>query len=39
RHLVYDRAGEPCLAKCGRTIRRLAGERSSYYCPTCQRRK
>ncbi len=39
RHLVYGRAGEPCLAMCGRTIRRLAGDRSSYYCPTCQRRK
>ncbi|MGH7205874.1 MAG: bifunctional DNA-formamidopyrimidine glycosylase/DNA-(apurinic or apyrimidinic site) lyase [Nitrospiraceae bacterium] len=39
QHLVYDRAGEPCLAKCGRTIRRLVGERSSFYCPTCQRQK
>ncbi|TLY27715.1 MAG: bifunctional DNA-formamidopyrimidine glycosylase/DNA-(apurinic or apyrimidinic site) lyase [Nitrospirae bacterium] len=39
RHLVYDRAGEPCLAKCGKRIRRLIGERSSFYCPTCQRRK
>ncbi len=39
RHLVYDKAGEPCPAKCGKTIRRLVGERSSFYCPTCQRRK
>jgi len=39
RHLVYDRAGDPCPAKCGKTIRRLVGERSSFYCPTCQRRK
>ena len=39
QHLVYDRAGEPCLAKCGKMIRRLVGERSSFYCPTCQRRK
>ena len=39
RHLVYDKAGEPCPAKCGKIIRRLVGERSSFYCPTCQRRK
>jgi len=39
RHLVYDKAGEPCPAKCGKRIRRLVGERSSFYCPTCQRRK
>jgi len=39
RHLVYDRAGEPCLGKCGKRIYRLVGERSSFYCPTCQRRK
>ena len=39
RHLVYDKAGEPCPAKCGKTIRRIVGERSSFYCPTCQRRK
>ncbi len=39
RHLVYDRAGEPCPGKCGKRIRRLVGERSSFYCPTCQRQK
>jgi len=39
RHLVYDKAGDPCPAKCGKTIRRLVGERSSFYCPTCQRWK
>jgi len=39
RHLVYDKAGKPCPAKCGKTIRRIVGERSSFYCPTCQRRK
>ena len=39
RHLVYDKTGELCLAKCGKRIRRLVGERSSFYCPTCQRRK
>jgi len=34
---VYDRAGAPCL-KCRATIqRRVIGQRSSYYCPRCQR--
>lgn len=34
---VYDRAGEPCR-KCGSIIRRLVqSNRSSYYCPRCQR--
>ncbi len=35
-HLVYGRAGERCQSGCGRTIRRLKGERSSFYCPACQ---
>lgn len=38
QHLVYDREGRPCPARCGRTIRRLPGERSSFYCPACQPR-
>ena len=34
---VYDRAGEPCR-QCGTGIRRLVqSNRSSYYCPRCQR--
>jgi len=34
---VYDRAGEPCRL-CGTTIRRIQqGQRSTYYCPTCQK--
>lgn len=37
RHLVYDKAGEPCPAGCGKKVRRLIGERSSFYCPSCQR--
>ena len=37
RHLVYDKAGQPCPSGCGARIRRLAGERSSFYCPACQR--
>ncbi len=37
RHLVYDRAGEPCR-RCGAPIRRLVqGQRASFYCPNCQR--
>ncbi len=38
RHLVYDKAGQPCPSGCGKVIQRLAGERSSFYCPACQRR-
>jgi len=35
---VYDRAGKPCL-RCGATIRGMRqGQRSTYYCPRCQRR-
>ncbi|GAA1204458.1 bifunctional DNA-formamidopyrimidine glycosylase/DNA-(apurinic or apyrimidinic site) lyase [Prauserella alba] len=35
---VYGRAGEPCR-RCGADIRREAfTNRSSYFCPTCQRR-
>lgn len=33
---VYDRAGEPCR-RCGKPIRRIVqGQRSTFYCPTCQ---
>lgn len=38
RHLVYGKHGQPCPNHCGKTIRRLIGERSSFYCPACQRR-
>lgn len=35
---VYGRAGEPCLA-CGRTVRRIVqAQRSTFFCPGCQRR-
>ncbi|MEO8278973.1 MAG: bifunctional DNA-formamidopyrimidine glycosylase/DNA-(apurinic or apyrimidinic site) lyase [Ideonella sp.] len=35
---VYGRAGEPCGC-CGTTIRRIVqGQRSTFFCPTCQRR-
>jgi formamidopyrimidine-DNA glycosylase len=34
---VYDRAGQPCR-RCGTTIRRMViGQRSTCYCPRCQR--
>jgi formamidopyrimidine-DNA glycosylase len=34
---VYDRIGEPCRL-CGTTIRRIQqGQRSTYYCPVCQK--
>ena len=35
--LVYDRAGSGCF-QCGTAIRqKVIGQRSSYYCPSCQR--
>ena len=37
-HLVYAKEGQPCPNRCGRTIRRLQSERSSFVCPACQRR-
>ena len=34
---VYDREGEPCR-RCGTAIKRIVqGQRSTYYCPSCQR--
>ena len=37
RYWVYDRAGKKCR-RCGTLIRKLQqGQRSTYYCPTCQR--
>ncbi|MBA3583387.1 MAG: bifunctional DNA-formamidopyrimidine glycosylase/DNA-(apurinic or apyrimidinic site) lyase [Gemmatimonadetes bacterium] len=34
---VYDREGEPCRS-CGNPIRRIVqGQRSTYFCPGCQR--
>ena len=36
QHLVYGKEGHTCPNRCGRTIRRLQSERSSFYCPTCQ---
>ncbi|MCX8086301.1 MAG: bifunctional DNA-formamidopyrimidine glycosylase/DNA-(apurinic or apyrimidinic site) lyase [Rhodocyclaceae bacterium] len=37
RHRVYGRAGAPCF-RCGAPIRHIRqGQRSTYYCPRCQR--
>ena len=34
---IYARAGEPC-GSCGTPIRRIVlGQRSTHYCPRCQR--
>jgi len=34
---VYERAGQPCRA-CGTRVRQLTqGQRSTYYCPECQK--
>jgi formamidopyrimidine-DNA glycosylase len=34
---AYDRAGQPCL-RCSTAIRAmLQGQRTTYYCPRCQR--
>ena len=40
RHLVYGKAGTRCPSGCGGIIRRLRGadQRSSFYCPICQRK-
>ena len=36
-YFVYDRAGHPCR-RCDATIKHLTqGQRSSYYCPQCQK--
>jgi len=37
RLYVYERAGEPCR-RCGTAVRAITqGQRSTYYCPHCQR--
>jgi formamidopyrimidine-DNA glycosylase len=37
RHRVYDREGKPCR-RCGATIKRLVqGQRSTFFCPRCQK--
>src|SRR6202044_3377766 len=37
-HRVYQRTGEPCVS-CGTTVKRLVvTQRSSHFCPACQKR-
>ena len=37
QHHVYGRTGQPCT-RCGQVIRRIVlGQRSTHYCPRCQR--
>jgi formamidopyrimidine-DNA glycosylase len=36
-HAVYQKAGAPCPRGCRTTIRRLITERSSFFCPACQK--
>ncbi|MFN3883795.1 MAG: zinc finger domain-containing protein [Rhodocyclaceae bacterium] len=37
QHQVYGREGKSCL-RCGAAIRQIRqGQRSTYYCPRCQR--
>ena len=38
QHRVYGRTGEPCVT-CGTPVRRIViAQRSSHFCPNCQRR-
>lgn len=39
QHLVYGKEGQPCPSGCGKTIKRImeSSQRSSFYCPGCQR--
>ena len=40
RHLVYGKSGMRCSSGCGGTIKRLRGadQRSSFICPSCQKK-
>ncbi|MCC2639857.1 MAG: mutM [Nitrospira sp.] len=38
KHLIYAKTGELCPNFCGAVIRRSIGERSSFFCPVCQRK-
>jgi formamidopyrimidine-DNA glycosylase len=40
-HRVYDRAGQPCT-RCGPVsliVRVVQAERSTFFCPVCQRKR
>ena len=38
-HLVYAKENQPCPNRCGGLIKRLQSERSSFYCPICQKNR
>lgn len=38
-HQVYQKEGQPCPRGCGTTIKRLSGDRSSFFCPSCQKKR
>lgn len=38
-HQVYQKAGLPCSHGCSTPIKRMQGERSSFYCSACQKRR
>lgn len=38
-HLVYAKEDQFCPNRCGGRIRRLQSERSSFYCPICQKNR
>ena len=38
-HQVYAKEDCPCPNRCGGLIRRLQSERSSFYCPICQKNR
>ncbi len=38
-HQVYQKEGHPCPRGCDSAIKRLSGDRSSFFCPSCQRKR
>ncbi len=38
-HQVYQKDGKPCRHGCQTLIKRLQNERSSFFCPTCQKKR
>lgn len=38
-HLVYQKEGQPCPRGCATPIKRLSGDRSSFFCPSCQKKR
>lgn len=37
-HQVYDRAGQPCLQCKSKIVRIVQGQRSTFFCPICQKK-